>query len=213
MLASLLFPYDDDAPKLIGGWLGELEREHCIVRYVVEGNSYIQVLNWLNHQKIDKPSQSKIPQFDESSRILANPREGSSEEGKGSKEGKGEEGVATTSPPTDEPKKSKSVTFTTWFRSIPEGESGIPEDHYVFEYADKVGLPRDFLSLAWDWFEDRYSTDGKKYVDWPCVFAKSVKGNWGKIWWIDDAGQYSLTTTGKQLLSASENAVLNKVAA
>lgn len=61
MLASLLFPYDDDAPKLIDRWLAELEREGCIIRYLHDGNSYIQVCNWLNHQKIDKPSQSKIP--------------------------------------------------------------------------------------------------------------------------------------------------------
>lgn len=72
MLASLLFPYDDDAPGLIDGWLDELDREHCIVRYQVDGATYIQVCNWLNHQKIDKPSVSKIPPFDESSRILAN---------------------------------------------------------------------------------------------------------------------------------------------
>ena len=104
MLASLLFPYDDDAPKLIEGWQQELEREGCIRRYTVEGNAYIEVCNWLKHQKIDKPSASKIPPFVESSRILANPREsagilandsggiveGSSEERKG-REGKGED--------------------------------------------------------------------------------------------------------------------------
>jgi hypothetical protein len=62
MLASLLFPYDDDAPSLISGWLSELERENCIVRY--EGpdqSSYVQVCKWKSHQKIDKPSESKIP--------------------------------------------------------------------------------------------------------------------------------------------------------
>jgi hypothetical protein len=80
MLASLLYPYDDDAPKKIDGWLAELEREGCIVRYQAEGGTYLQVCNWLNHQKIDKPSASKIPAFDESSRILANPREVSSED-------------------------------------------------------------------------------------------------------------------------------------
>ncbi len=80
MLASLLFPYDNDAGKLIDGWLEELEREECIVRYSVDGSTYLQILKWLNHQKIDKPSQSKIPPFDESSRILANPRERSSED-------------------------------------------------------------------------------------------------------------------------------------
>lgn len=78
MLASLLFPYDDDAGRLIGGWLRELEAENCIARYQVNGDTYIQICNWLTHQKIDKPSPSKLPPFDEASRILANPRECSS---------------------------------------------------------------------------------------------------------------------------------------
>ena len=80
MLASLLFPYDDDAPRLIDGWLEELERESCVVRYFTEDTNYIQVCNWLNHQKIDKPSPSKIPPFDESSRTFSNPREVSCED-------------------------------------------------------------------------------------------------------------------------------------
>ncbi|MFS2027089.1 hypothetical protein [Massilia sp. CT11-137] len=81
MLASLLFPYDDDAPALIDGWLKELEDEGCIVRYKSGTQSYVQLCNWLIHQKIDKPSKSKIPPFDESSRIVAKPLEVSSEEG------------------------------------------------------------------------------------------------------------------------------------
>lgn len=78
MLASLLFPYDDDAPALIDGWIAELQKESCIERYSADGSTYIEIVNWLNHQKIDKPSPSKIPAFSESSRILANPRECSS---------------------------------------------------------------------------------------------------------------------------------------
>lgn len=85
MLASLLYPYDDDAPSLIDGWLDELESEACLHRYKIDGNNYVQIANWLIHQKIDKPSKSKIPAFDESSRILANPREMSSED-QGSKD-------------------------------------------------------------------------------------------------------------------------------
>jgi hypothetical protein len=72
MLASLLFPYDDDAPKLIEGWLGELEQNGFIQRYEVDGSRYMQVVNWLKHQKIDHPSKSKIPAVEES---LAKPRE------------------------------------------------------------------------------------------------------------------------------------------
>jgi hypothetical protein len=77
MLASLLYPYDDDAPDLIEGWLEELERNGCIVRYVVEGSTYLQVNNWLKHQKIDRPGKSKLPVVSEGSRIFANAREAS----------------------------------------------------------------------------------------------------------------------------------------
>ncbi len=63
MLASLLFPYDDDAPKCVGHWLDELEINGFIQRYEVDGSRYLQVVNWLKHQKIDHPSKSKIPPF------------------------------------------------------------------------------------------------------------------------------------------------------
>jgi len=90
MLASLLYPYDDDAPSLIEGWLDELEREKCIRRYTVDGSTYLVVCNWLKQQKIDKPSPSKLPQPPEDSRALASPREDS--RSLLGREGKGEEG-------------------------------------------------------------------------------------------------------------------------
>jgi hypothetical protein len=61
MLASLLFPYDDDAKKHIDAWLTELENECCVIRYTAGGDSYIQITGWASHQKIDKPSVSKLP--------------------------------------------------------------------------------------------------------------------------------------------------------
>ena len=61
MLASLLFPYDDDAPGLIEGWLGELEGQGCVERYESAGTHYLRVVNWTRHQKIDRPSQSRFP--------------------------------------------------------------------------------------------------------------------------------------------------------
>lgn len=77
MLASLLYPYDDDAPKLIDRWLIELEDENCIRRYESDGSQYLEIVNWLKHQKIDRPTPSKLPSFDagsplarDSSRVL-----------------------------------------------------------------------------------------------------------------------------------------------
>ena len=96
MLASLLYPYDEDANKHIDKWLDQLSSEGCIARYEVAGTHYVQIMNWLDHQKIDKPSQSKLPPFVDSSRDVANPREPSPLEGRGGEgSGKGMEDSAT----------------------------------------------------------------------------------------------------------------------
>lgn len=71
LLASLLYPYDDDAIAQIDGWMSELHAAGMVDVYVIEDAQYLQVCNWLKHQKIDKPSPSKLPTFDEASRGLA----------------------------------------------------------------------------------------------------------------------------------------------
>ena len=109
MLASLLYPYDDDAKKHIDTWLSELHREKCIERYEIDGDSYVQLNNWLNHQKIDKPTASKIPpppEIREDSRGLAeDSRKIALDQGEeGIKESiKGEEKRATRLPPDWQP--------------------------------------------------------------------------------------------------------------
>lgn len=69
LLASLLYPFDDGLEgrvKTTGvdvdKWLDELEREDGIRRYVADGVPYIQITKWLEHQKIDRPSPSRIPE-------------------------------------------------------------------------------------------------------------------------------------------------------
>ena len=71
MLASHLYPYDEDAPSLIDGWMAELAAEGIVQLYEVGGNHYLQITNWLKHQRIDRPTPSKHPSFDECS---TNPR-------------------------------------------------------------------------------------------------------------------------------------------
>jgi len=111
MLASLLYPYDDDAKELIDSWLDELASEGCISRYEVDNSTYIQITAWTEHQKIDRPSASKLPEFAQNSRNLAKPRETSftpaEKKPRKGREGKGEEGgedsradILAKSPPT-----------------------------------------------------------------------------------------------------------------
>jgi len=118
MLASLLFPYDNDAPKLIGGWLDELEREKCIRRYESDGSTFLIVCNWLKHQKIDKPSK---PQFPEPSIPFERIREDSSEEGKGV-EGIGEDKSSCAAPVSQSPAVLTILTNTGF-------DFPITEDH------------------------------------------------------------------------------------
>lgn len=84
-----------------------------------------------------------------------------------------------------------------------KGEKPIPEDDPVFGYADEVGLPRDFLFLAWrEFLHQHTASDAKRYIDWRAVFRKAVRGNWLKLWWLDGDG-YSLTTAGMQAHKAN----------
>lgn len=67
LLASLLYPYDDDAPDLIDDWLAELVQQKQIRLYEVDGSRYLEIIKWLEHQKIDRPSASKLPAFRDTS--------------------------------------------------------------------------------------------------------------------------------------------------
>lgn len=105
--------------------------------------------------------------------------------------------------PPDPPAGGKveaPVGLSTWLERIKaQGEKPVPEGHHVFEYADKAGIPAEYLELAWLEFKRRYSQPGaKRYKDWRAVFRKAVEGNWLKLWWVDPRGDYALTTAGQQ---------------
>lgn len=65
LLASRLYPYDEDAFKKLPQWMAELQKEGCVRIYQVAGETYLDLPKWANHQKIDKPSASKFPSFDD----------------------------------------------------------------------------------------------------------------------------------------------------
>lgn len=90
LLASLLFPYGDVSAEQISEWMAELSAEGMVRAYICEGNHYLDIPKWLSHQRIDRPSKSRIPGFDEGSRVfddgsrsLVLGREGKGREGNG----------------------------------------------------------------------------------------------------------------------------------
>ena len=165
MLASLLYPYDDDAGNLIEDWIADLESQGCVRRYQVNGLTYIEICNWLIHQKIDKPSQSKIPPFvepsrgfDESSRSLP----------VGSKDlrikDQGMEGIKTTG--TKAPETSQPETETLidedfepdGFHLELAGKRGVDlefeRDRFVDTHLGKETLARNWNAMFTTWLLD-----------------------------------------------------------
>lgn len=104
-------------------------------------------------------------------------------------------------PPTPS-RTAKATTFTAWLKTLREsGEKAITDHRPTWDYAQRVGLPDDFVELAWVQFRRRYSEDptytAKRYRDWRQVFRNALEGNWFRLWSAADDG-YRLTTVGLQ---------------
>jgi hypothetical protein len=105
MLASLLYPYDEDAADGIDGWLDELAVHGLVRRYAVNEARYLAIVHWNELQKIDRPTPSRLPpppgsedaaRSREASRALAPDQEEESErEVDGESEKESESGART----------------------------------------------------------------------------------------------------------------------
>jgi hypothetical protein len=103
--------------------------------------------------------------------------------------------------------KPAAICLADWLESVKSsGQKPIPEDDAVFAYAEGVGIPAEFLRLAWLEFRHRYTQpEAKRYRDWRAVFRRCVRGNWLKVWFLDPASnQYGLTTVGLQAQRAHQ---------
>lgn len=65
-LKSSLFPYEEDIRSTdIDKTLSEISSNMSVIFYSCDGSSYYSLLSWNTFQKIDRPSESKIPEYDE----------------------------------------------------------------------------------------------------------------------------------------------------
>lgn len=56
---------------LVDDLLEELSSANVIVRYVVNGQRYIEIKNWTKHQKVDHPSKPRIPGSDQGTILVS----------------------------------------------------------------------------------------------------------------------------------------------
>jgi uncharacterized protein YdaU (DUF1376 family) len=99
-------------------------------------------------------------------------------------------------------KQSKKITLGKYLEQCKEsGVKAIPDNHVLFDYMEKQGLPEEFVFICWRRFVDYYrhgSGSKKLYIDWPTTFLNNIKNNYYKLWYLDDQNNYVLTTAGKQ---------------
>jgi hypothetical protein len=170
MLASLLYPYDDDAPALIGGWLDELEKEGCVQRYQLDGDRYLAVCAWGKHQKIDKPTASKLPAPLDSSRGFANVREVSSGD-QGVGKGSLDQGADHSSP------VGESGGFEQFWETYPRKE-GKAAARKAFDKLkpDKALLAQMLAAVAVQRMSPGWVKDGGQFIPHPATWLN------GKRW-------------------------------
>lgn len=96
--------------------------------------------------------------------------------------------------------KSQAIALKTYLAECKaKGEKAIPEDDPVFVFADKAGIPDEWLRIVWREFVERYSDGSKRYKDWRKHFRNAVRGNWFKVWYCDEGGRMFLSSQGRVL--------------
>lgn len=102
--------------------------------------------------------------------------------------------------------KAEKISLADFLQTCRDaGDEAIPEDDAVFAYADRIGLPVEFVGLAWEWFKSRYAEKRQTGVKgWRQTFRNAVEGNWPKFWFQADDGEWLLTTAGKQAQAARD---------
>ncbi|WP_211373234.1 hypothetical protein, partial [Pseudoxanthomonas broegbernensis] len=100
------------------------------------------------------------------------------------------------------PKGASGIELQTWIDSLPADQDAIADDDPIFDYADSIGLPANYIALAWAWFKT--SMAGKRKKDWRAHFRNAVRNGWPKYWWPTDDGGWRLSPAGEQAKRAMD---------
>lgn len=102
--------------------------------------------------------------------------------------------------------RRSEISLIEWLAACKaSGELSIPKDDSIFDYAEKQGLPIDFVRYAWLEFRRKYTESGKKQKDWRATFRNAVRENWYGLWFKKDS-EFMLTTRGQQVKTEHEEA-------
>lgn len=112
-------------------------------------------------------------------------------------------GKPESDPPPKKKKRKSAITLKNHLETLrAAGEKPFRPDDPIYDYAEGISLPSEFLYICWFEFKDRHTTgseSSKRQSDWRATFRNCVRGNWYGLWWADNvSGEYVLTTKGHQ---------------
>jgi hypothetical protein len=205
-----VFPSDDFGEVAISVMVGELVKAGLVEVYQVEDETYWKVTGWEKHQRIDQPTyRHPLPDGSVPTTVRRRPseldssnvRRTSDERSVGERSGvdwkgkreKKEHGKTTI------PKSAsgKAIEIDTWLSSLGDTDA-VPATDPIFDYAEKAGIPLDFLAMSWKRFVDDMRERKTRKRNWVAHYRNAVRGNWFKLWWFTPEGDCRLTTVGEQ---------------
>lgn len=114
-------------------------------------------------------------------------------------------GDESDQPSAAKPKRERKerCTLKTFIdRCRQAGETAISGYEPLRKYVDGVGLPMEFVQLAWDVFKAEHGPDGiherRMQADWRRHFLNYVTKGYYRLWYANAEGQFALTTQGVQ---------------
>jgi len=204
LIKAAVWPLDDRTAAEVEVDLKALSESSLITRYTVNQKRYLAVTNWAEHQRINRPTPSKLPGPDQADQPDPKPptsgnddsrtphgglTEDSSPERKGKEQGKerrGEGPAGVTPPPASTPPSTPPA-------SRPDGLHPIPDDFHLNDTMRRwVNATYPALDPEWETqqFIAYWRGEGRR------------KRNWHEAWrkWIaDSAKRASERASGKHL--------------
>lgn len=170
-----IFPCGSVTAKQLTEYLGELTERSLIRIYTFDSRKYLDLPNFAKHQKINRPTPSKLPEFSLSAHgELSEPSP---------LEGKGKEGSVGNIPLTE----SKASKPRSTAKSA-AAKSPIPEDFDLNDerrtYAEKH-LPDVNAIALMETFRSTSKAKGWQYVDWDQHWQTLVRQ------WAPNSGHWS----------------------
>jgi hypothetical protein len=108
--------------------------------------------------------------------------------------------------PDVSPKKGseRQKTLKTFLEACTAaGVKPIGDDDPIFDYARKVGIDYEMLTVAWREFKAVYLVSNKLQKDWPQHFRNAVRRNWYGLWFLKEGEDAHWTTAGEQARRAA----------